>query len=146
MLKKDKHPSLIKSPATVFCALLFLSLFLIQCGKTQQHSNTGTVKSDGAVSLAIPSNLQKHRTGQGFSAQLVVDGSAPIEMTIDLENDQVTATTGALSPGLHTFVIHYFLDGTLVAAATSQAQIIAGQNTNIVFPPDSTVNSPPMVM
>lgn len=144
-MKTDRHLSL-KNAATAFCTLLLLSLFLTQCGKTQQQSNTGTVKPDGTFSLTVPSSLQKHRTGQNFSAQLVVDDGAPIEMTVDLENDQVTATTGPLSPGTHTFVIHYFLDGALVASATSQAQIISGQNTHIVFSPDGTVNSAPRVL
>ncbi|GEM_PF-855150 len=133
-------------PDAAFCLLLILSLFLTQCGKSPKQARIATQTPDGGFTLPLPSALKKHQSGKNITAQLIVNGGTPIDMTVDLENDRVTATTGALSPGTHSFIIQYFLDGALIATAASEAEIIAGQNTNIVFPPELTVNIPPAVL
>ncbi len=135
-----------KRPFGGFYLLLILSFFLIQCGKDTKQTMTGTQTSDGNFALSLPSKIKKHQNGNNITAQLIINGGSPINMTIDLDNDQVTATTGELTPGLHSFVIQYFLDGALITTATSQAQIVAGQNTNIVFTPNLNVNVAPTLL
>lgn len=145
-MRRDTQKTHTKIPFGGFCLLLILSFFLTQCGKSPKQTTSAIQTPDGGFTLSLPSEIKKHQSGKNMTAQLIVDGGTPINMTIDLDNDQVTATTGPLSPGTHSFVIQYFLDGALIATATSQAQIIAGQNTNIVFTPDLNVNIAPSVL
>jgi len=145
MLPQTQSSHLQKTFGT-FYLLLILSFFLTQCGKSPKQASTATHRTEGGFALSLPSDLKKHQTGKNITAQLIIDSGTPIDMTVDLDNDQVTASTGPLNPGTHSFVIQYFLDGALIATATSEATIIAGQDTDIVFTPDLTVNVVPTVL
>lgn len=110
-------------------------LILAACGEgVDPQSNTLPTGSDegagNGFSVPLPARLQKIVNGT-LTAEVVLDGGAPIPLAVEANN--VTGQINDLSVGNHTFVINYFVNGVLVATASTTGNITAGATTAIIF-------------
>lgn len=116
-----------------------LLLFLAACGQGVDPQPGGAGLEPGNnFSAPLPGRLQKQFNGT-LTAQIVVDGGAPVGLTVDLAGNTVTGQINDLSPGNHTFVINYFLSGVIVATASTTGTITAGGTTPIAFASNSII-------
>lgn len=114
-----------------FVVVLLASLFLNSCGEEVSPSSPRTSPPPDQFSAALPLPLQKIFNAGTLKAELVVDGGAPIALSI--EANRVIGAVENLSAGNHTFTINYFLNNIPVATATTTGTIIAGVTTPISF-------------
>jgi hypothetical protein len=113
-----------------------LSLNLLGCGSAADPPGTDMAGEQAGssenFSTPLSVRLQKHLTSN-LTAEVIVDGGAPIPLTIDIAGKRVIGPVGDLSPGNHIFEIRYAINGVLVASGTASAVISAGQNTIVTI-------------
>src|SRR3989304_9740287 len=119
---------------------IFIILMTFGCGSITDHQDaTGPggenrVEAAGDFSAPIPSTLARHLvTGGGLTAQVIVDGGAPVNMTVDVAGNKVNGTIGALQGGSHTIEIVYFINGDEVARGSKSVTVAAGATTTVSF-------------
>jgi hypothetical protein len=68
----------------------------------------------------------------GLTATLEISGVGTFPMTVNPDGT-VSVTVAKIPTGLHTFTLTYYANGVILAQASTEAEIVTGQNTNVAF-------------
>lgn len=119
------------SRALVAITLLFS---VSACSSASDDSSAGMLGSEGDFTSSIPKEAMSHLCpNDGLSAQLVIDEGTPIDLAVDCAAGVVTGEVSDLPEGEYTFTINYFIDGVMVATASTTTNIIAGDTVAVNF-------------
>ena len=130
-----------------------LLLVLLGCGRSTASQDDAAADPPLGPTISIPlaARLKSVPTcNTDLLARVIVDGneSNPIGLFVDCTAGTVSGTISGLSPGSHTFELHFSLIvGTpqtsfyevLIATALTTGNISSGQDTPIAFAPGSLV-------
>jgi|GEM_PF-2707272 len=115
--------------------ILFSSLAVFGCGSDSPRSVSPSLKT---FSSPLPASLAL-LSAAGMTVQVVVDNvGPPIPLTVDPVNQVASGTVNNLTPGPHSFVISYDINGSLVALISTSATIGPGP---IPTPIDPTLSA-----
>lgn len=120
--------------------LMILASFMVMaCSQTPTNNSSGIIDSEGGLSTPLPASISALYNCSDLSAELVVDGSTIVPLTINADCTAVSGTIAELTAGPHTFIINYYLPDAngvrLLIASTGETtvEIVAGEDIPINF-------------
>jgi hypothetical protein len=114
----------LKAPLVPLAITILFVFFIFGCGVDSKGSSPS--RQGDNFSAPLPKSFSSD-SGITVTAQIIVDNSgAPIDLTVDQNNNTVSKQIDDLTEGPHSFTIHYYFNGVLVASVNTSATIIAG--------------------
>ena len=114
----------------VFMGIVMI-LLLLRCGDGSDQIDP-VVGSAKTFSAPLPERIPAYQMSD-LTAEVRVDGGAPIPITVDVANSRVQGTITDLSPGSHNVDIVFYLNGVTVAIGSATATVVSGQAAQMSF-------------